>query len=87
MELLLGPEMNPDAGAFKNGDCPIIDPTDSRTWCYDGPISYAVPCKMFQFFSRTLKRANINLHRGDALSNNIATADSLRSSLADAASA
>ena len=42
----MSPEMNPEAGAFAEYDCPVIDPMDSATWCNNGPDFYPVPCKL-----------------------------------------
>ena len=43
--LIHSPEMNPNASAYNDFDCPVIDPTDTDTWCWNGPDFYAVPCK------------------------------------------
>ena len=43
----MSPEMNPEHEAWSGVDCPIIDPLDTATWCWNGPDFYVVPCEYF----------------------------------------
>ena len=36
---------NPEGQAAIDFDCPVIDPTDTATWCPQGIDYYPVPCK------------------------------------------
>ena len=39
---------NPQAQAAIDFDCPVIDPTDTATWCPNGIDYYPVPCEQEQ---------------------------------------
>ena len=47
---------NPEGQAALDFDCPVIDPTDTATWCPQGIDYYPVPCEYIQMYSNVFSK-------------------------------
>lgn len=52
---------NPEGQAALDFDCPVIDPTDTATWCPQGIDYYPVPCEYIQMYSPNVFSKELHL--------------------------